>query len=82
MISILRASQERLSNECLGAEKSVCRVAPVTVEHPTMPDHYDKRSEDNAEDSDEELFAELEAELENDEHAAVRERGLQELRKR
>ena len=46
-----------------------------------MPEAHRNRRDSDAEDSDEELFAELEAELENDESAAVRERGLEQLKK-
>lgn len=48
----------------------------------TMPEHYDKHNGGHEEDDDDEgLFAELEAEIENDENAAVRERGMERLRK-
>ena len=47
----------------------------------TMPKHYEDRNDSDAGDSDEELFAELEAEIENDENAAVRERGMEQLKK-
>ena len=46
-----------------------------------MPDHHDKRNESDGGDSDEDLFAELEAEIENSDNAAVRERGMEQLRK-
>ena len=46
-----------------------------------MPDHYKNRRGSDIEDSDDELFAELEAEIENDDNAAVRERGMEQLRK-
>ncbi|GJE84510.1 thioredoxin-like protein [Phanerochaete sordida] len=46
-----------------------------------MPQPHKRHEGSDVEDSDEELFAELEAELENDESAAVRERGLEQLKK-
>ena len=46
-----------------------------------MPQSYERRDGSDVDDDDEELFAVLEAELENDENAAVRERGLEQLKK-
>ena len=46
-----------------------------------MPENYRNRRDSAAGDSEEELFAELEAEIENDDNAAVRERGMEQLRK-
>lgn len=46
-----------------------------------MPENYANRRGSDAEDSDEDLFAELEAEIENADNAAVRERGMEQLRK-
>ena len=46
-----------------------------------MSANYNKHDGSDLEDNDEELFAELEAELENDEYAAVRERGMEELKR-
>lgn len=46
-----------------------------------MSVHYNKREDNDMEENDEQLFAELEAELENDENAAVREKGLEELKR-
>jgi hypothetical protein len=47
----------------------------------TMPEHYGEHRASDVEDKDDDIFAELEAELENDDHAAVREGGMQELKK-
>lgn len=40
------------------------------------------RAQEEAEDDDEAIFAELEAEIENDDSAAFREHGLEQLRQR
>ena len=42
-----------------------------------LTDPYTSRSDP---DEDEELFAQLEAEIENDDNAALRERGIEELK--
>lgn len=48
-----------------------------------MPEHHDKHNggHEDDDDDDEGIFAELDAELENDENAAVRERGMERLKK-
>lgn len=59
-----------------------CRVPRLDASSRTntMPETYQRRGDSDAEDDDE-LFAELEAELENDENEAVREKGLEQLKK-